>query len=389
MGLSEKVGPALILPPAFVAFHCRKSDVPRAQDMALDAAINREKPQGHAKMLFPTTIAGSLPKPEWLAEPNTLWAPWRSSGADLARAKRDATLLAVKLQEDSGIDIITEGEQARQHFVHGFLEKVEGIDFTHKVEMGIRKDRYKAMVPQVIAPLRLKGRVHAEEARVARTHTTRKLKFTLPGPMTIIDTIADQYYGDRVKMAFAFADLLNEEARALQADGVDLVQFDEPAFNVYMDEVNEWGIKALVRAAEGLTCATAVHICYGYGIKANTDWKATLGSEWRQYEDIFPVIARSAIQQVAIECRNSKVPLELLALLKGKMVQAGVIDVASDAVETAEDVVKVIEAVAKFVPKSNIMPTTNCGMAPMRRDIAEAKLMALGAGAKLARARFG
>ena len=340
-------------------------------------------------MLFPTTIAGSLPKPEWLAEPNILWAPWRSKGDELVRAKRDATLLAVKLQEDSGIDIVTEGEQARQHFVHGFLEKVEGIDFAHKVEMGIRKDRYKAMVPQVVAPLRLKGRVHADEARVARTHTTRKLKFTLPGPMTIIDTIADQYYGDRIKMAFAFAELLNEEAKALQADGVDLIQFDEPAFNVYMDEVNDWGIKALERAAEGLTSVTAVHICYGYGIKANTDWKQTLGSEWRQYEQIFPAIDKSAIQQVAIECRNSKVPLELLALLKGKVVQAGVIDVASDTVESAEDVVKVIDAVANFVPKSNIIATTNCGMAPMRRDIAEAKLIALGTGAKLARQRLG
>jgi 5-methyltetrahydropteroyltriglutamate--homocysteine methyltransferase len=251
-------------------------------------------------MLFPTTIAGSLPKPEWLAEPNKLWAPWKSSGEELARAKRDATLLAVKLQEDAGVDIVTEGEQARQHFVHGFLEKIEGIDFAHKVEMGIRKDRYKAMVPQVVAPLRLKGRVHADEARIARTHTARKLKFTLPGPMTIIDTIADQYYGDRVKMAFAFAELLNEEAKALQADGVDVIQFDEPAFNVYMDEVSDWGIKALERAAEGLTCATAVHICYGYGIKANTDWKETLGAEWRQYEDIFPAIASSPIQQVAI-----------------------------------------------------------------------------------------
>ena len=340
-------------------------------------------------MLFPTTIAGSLPKPEWLAEPNTLWAPWRSKGDELVRAKRDATLLAVKLQEDSGIDIVTEGEQARQHFVHGFLEKVEGIDFAHKVEMGIRKDRYKAMVPQVVAPLRLKGRVHADEARVARTHTTRKLKFTLPGPMTIIDTIADQYYGDRIKMAFAFAELLNEEAKALQADGVDLIQFDEPAFNVYMDEVNDWGIKALERAAEGLTSVTAVHICYGYGIKANTDWKQTLGSEWRQYEEIFPAIDKSAIQQDAIECRNSRVPLELLALLDGKVVQAGVIDVASDTVESAEDVVKVIDAVANFVPKSNIIATTNCGMAPMRRDIAEAKLDALGRGAALARRTLG
>lgn len=340
-------------------------------------------------MLFPTTIAGSLPKPEWLAEPNMLWAPWKSQGDELLRAKRDATMLAVKVQEDAGIDIVTEGEQARQHFVHGFLEKIEGIDFAHKVEMGIRKDRYKAMVPQVVAPLQLKGRVHADEARVARTHTTKTLKFTLPGPMTIIDTIADRYYGDRVKMAFAFADLLNEEARALQADGVDLVQFDEPAFNVYMDEVNDWGIKALERAAEGLTCATAVHICYGYGIKANTDWKETLGSQWRQYEQIFPAIDTSPIQQVAIECRNSKVPLDLLALLKNKIVQAGVIDVASDEIETADDVVKVIDAVSKFVPKSNIIATTNCGMAPMRREIAEAKLMALGAGAALAREKLG
>ena len=340
-------------------------------------------------MLFPTTIAGSLPKPEWLAEPNTLWAPWKAEGPALALAKRDATLLAIKLQEDAGLDILTEGEQSRQHFVHGFLERIEGIDFAHRVEMGIRNDRYKAMVPQVVAPLRLRERVHAREARIARAHTTRRLKFTLPGPMTIVDTIADRHYGDRLQMAFAFADLLNQEARALEADGIDMIQFDEPAFNVYMREASEWGIAALERAAAGLSCATAVHICYGYGIKANTDWKETLGAEWRQYEDIFPAIAKSSIQQVAIECRNSRVPLELTGLLKGKIVQAGVIDVANDSIESAEDVVAVIEAVMKFVPRENIIATTNCGMAPMRRDIAEAKLMALGAGAKLARERLG
>src|SRR3954453_2340488 len=339
--------------------------------------------------VFPTTIAGSLPKPAWLAEPNKLWAPWRVAGSELDEAKRDATLLALKLQEDCGIDVVTDGEQSRQHFVHGFLEFVDGIDFARKVEIGIRADRYKAMVPTVTSELRLKGRVHAREARLARAHTTRKLKLTLPGPMTIVDTIADAHYGDRVKMAMAFGSLLTTEARALEADGVDVIQFDEPAFNVYMREVKDWGIEALHRAIGGLRCTTAVHICYGYGIKANTDWKATLGSEWRQYEQIFPAIAKSSIQQVAIECRNSKVPLDLLALLTGKVVQAGVIDVASDTVETAEDVVKVIDAVSKFVPKSNIVATTNCGMAPMRRDIAEAKLMALGAGAKLARQRWG
>lgn len=338
--------------------------------------------------MLQTTIAGSLPKPSWLARPQMLWAPWQAEGGALAEAKRDATILWLKEQEDAGIDILTDGEQSRQHFVHGFLERVEGIDFAKKVTMGIRNNRYDAQVPTVTGKLTRKGNVHEFEARIARAHTKRKLKFTLPGPMTIIDTIADGFYGDRVKMAFEFARLLNEEAKALEAIGVDTIQFDEPAFNVYMPQVREWGIDALHKAAEGLKCTTAVHICYGYGIKANTDWKETLGKEWRQYEDIFPAIARSPIQQVAIECRNSKVPLDLLALLTGKVVQAGVIDVASDTVEIAEDVVAVIEAVSKFVPVGNIVATTNCGMAPMRRDIAEAKLMALGAGAKLARQRL-
>jgi 5-methyltetrahydropteroyltriglutamate--homocysteine methyltransferase len=338
--------------------------------------------------MFPTTIAGSLPKPAWLAEPNKLWAPWRLGGAELETAKLDATLLAIKLQEDAGIDVVTDGEQARQHFVHGFLENVAGIDFAHKIEIGIRNNRYKAMVPTVTGPLRLKGRVHEPEARHARAHTKRKLRFTLPGPMTIVDTIADRHYGDRTKMAFAFADTLNAEARALERDGVDVIQFDEPAFNVYMDEVTTWGIEALHRAIDGLKCTTTVHICYGYGIKANIDWKASLGGEWRQYEKIFPALAASRINQVSVECRNSKVPIGLLSLLKGKDVVVGVIDVASDEIETPEQVASTIEAVMKHVPKEHIVAGTNCGMAPMHRDIAQAKLVALGKGAELARKRF-
>ena len=337
--------------------------------------------------MFETTIAGSLPKPAWLAEPNKLWAPWRLEGADLEQAKGDATLLAIKEQEDAGLDIVGDGEQARQHFVHGFLERVEGIDFAHKVEMGIRADRYKAMVPQVVGPLRLKGRVHGFEAQLARRHTKRKLKFTLPGPMTIADTIADRHYGDKVKMAFAFAELLNQEALALEKDGVDVVQFDEPAFNVFMGEVTEWGIAALESAATGLKCTTAVHICYGYGIKANIDWKATLGGEWRQYEAIFPAIAKSRIGQVSVECRNSKVPLSLLKLLEGKDILVGAIDVASDEVETPEQVAAVAAEAAKHVPREHIQLCTNCGMAPMRRDIAYAKLASLAKGAELARSR--
>jgi len=338
--------------------------------------------------MFETTIAGSLPKPFWLAETDKLWPAWKASGAELEKAKRDATLLWLKEQEDAGLDIVTDGEQSRQHFVHGFLEAVEGIDFEHKVKMGIRDNRYDAMVPVVVGPLKLKGRVHQFEAKIARAHTSRKLKITMPGPMTIVDTIADRHYGDKVTLAMAFAELLNQEARALEKDGVDVIQFDEPAFNVYMSEVTKWGVKALERAARGLKCTTAVHICYGYGIKANLDWKETLGDEWRQYEQIFPALAKSSIKQVSLECIHSHVPPELMQLLKGKDVLVGVIDVASDKVETPQEVAATIGKALKYVPKNRLIACTNCGMAPMRRDIARAKLKALAAGAAIARKRY-
>ena len=339
--------------------------------------------------MFKTTIAGSLPKPAWLAETKKLWPAWRAEGAALAQAKQDATLLWLKEQEDAGIDIVSDGEQSRQHFVHGFLELVEGIDFEHKVKMGIRDNRYDAMVPQVIGPLRLKGRVHQTEAVLLRNHTERKRKLTLPGPMTIVDTVADRHYGDKVKLAMAFAELLNQEALALQKDGVDVIQFDEPAFNVYMEDVKKWGIAALHRAIQGLKCTTCVHICYGYGIQANIDWKRTLGEQWRQYEQIFPALAKSRIKQVSLECIHSHVPIELLKLLKGKDVLVGVIDVASDQVETPQEVAEVIRQASKYVPANRLFPCTNCGMAPMSRDIAVKKLQALGAGAALARKQHG
>jgi 5-methyltetrahydropteroyltriglutamate--homocysteine methyltransferase len=339
--------------------------------------------------MFPTSIAGSLPKPDWLAETKKLWPQWKAEGDALLQAKADATLLWIKAQEDAGLDIVTDGEQSRQHFVHGFLQQVDGIDFEHKVKMGIRDNRYDAMVPQVVGPLKLKGRVHAFEAQLARAHTRRKLKFTLPGPMTIVDTVADRYYGDRQKMAFAFAELLNQEALALQADGVDIIQFDEPAFNVYMKDAADWGVKALERAAQGLTCTTAVHICYGYGIQANMDWKNSLGEEWRQYEQVFPALAASSIKQVSLECFHSHVPPHLMKLLDGKDVMVGVIDVASDQIETPEQVAETIGTALQFVPKQRLFPCTNCGLAPMDREVALKKLEALARGAELARRKYG
>ena len=338
--------------------------------------------------LFSATIAGSLPKPAWLSETQKLWPQWKAEGAELAQAKQDATLLWIKAQEDAGLDVIGDGEQSRQHFVHGFLEQVEGIDFDHKVKMGIRDNRYDAMVPQVVSTLRLKGRVHATEARLLRAHTGKKIKFTLPGPMTIVDTVADRFYGDKVKMAMAFAQLLNQEALALQADGVDIIQFDEPAFNVYMDDAADWGVKALEIAARGLTCTTAVHICYGYGIEANNNWKKTLGDEWRQYEKVFPALAKSSIQQVSLECMHSHVPMEMMKLLEGKDVMVGVIDVANPAIETPEEIADTIGRALQFVPKNRLIACTNCGLAPMSRAVAEAKLKALAEGAKLASQRY-
>jgi len=338
--------------------------------------------------MLETTIAGSLPKPAWLAKPKMLWAPWAAEGAALAEAKRDATILALKEQEDIGIDIVSDGEMSRQHFVHGFLENLAGIDFAARVKMGIRNNRYEAEVPTVTGALARKGSVHATEARISRAHTKRRLKFTLPGPMTIIDTIADRFYGDRVKMAMRFAELLNEEARELEALGCDVIQFDEPAFNVYMDEVSDWGVAALERAAQGLKCATVVHICYGYGIKANIDWKSSLGQEWRQYEAVFPALAKSKIQQVSLECINSRAPVRLLGLLKGKDVLLGTIDVANDTAETPAQVADVLKSALPYVAPEKLFPCTNCGMAPMERKLARAKLKALVAGAALLRSEL-
>jgi len=341
------------------------------------------------KPLLQTTIAGSLPKPAWLAQPNQLWAPWLLEGSALEEAKRDATKLAVRDQETAGIDIVTDGEQSRRHFVTGYLEHLKGIDFKHQVTMRIRK-RYDAKVPQVVSAISRPHPVHSDDVRLLREITDHPIKYTLPGPMTIIDTLADRHYKDRAKIAMAFAKILNKEARELAALGANVIQFDEPAFNVddYRHDVRDWGIEALERAAEGLKCKTAVHICYGYGIKANVDWKKTLGSQWRQYESTFPLLRSSSIDQVSLECRNSKVPLELIGLLKGKDVMVGAIDVATEKVETPADVARTLRAALKYVAADKLYPCTNCGMVPLPRAVALGKLKALGAGAAIVRAEL-
>jgi 5-methyltetrahydropteroyltriglutamate--homocysteine methyltransferase len=335
-------------------------------------------------LLLQTTIAGSLPKPAWLAQPNQLWAPWLPQGESLGEAKRDATRLAIRDQERAGIDIVGDGEQSRRHFVTGYLEHLKGIDFENLVTMRIRQ-RYDAKVPQVVGPVVRPRPVHSDDVRLLRAETDHPIKYTLPGPMTIVDTLHDAYYKDRARLALQFAKILNKEARELERLGVNVIQFDEPAFNVYMDDVKSWGVDALERAADGLKCKTAVHICYGYGIKANIDWKKTLGSRWRQYEQTFPVLARSTIDQISLECKNSKVPLELIGLLKGKDVMVGAIDVATEKIETPEEVARTIRAALEHVAPDKLYPCTNCGMVPLPRASAVGKLRALAAGAAIVR----
>ncbi|WAJ70899.1 methionine synthase [Catenovulum adriaticum] len=336
------------------------------------------------KILLPTSTAGSLPKPSWLAQPEKLWSPWKLQGEELIDGKHDALCLSLQEQQQANINIVSDGEQTRQHFVTTFIEHLSGVDFENRKTVKIR-DRYEASVPTVVSAVSRPKPVFVEDAKFLRKQTKQPIKWALPGPMTMIDTLFDDYYKSREKLAWEFAKILNQEAKALEAVGVDIIQFDEPAFNVFFDDVNDWGIACLERAIEGLKCETAVHICYGYGIKANTDWKKTLGSEWLQYEAVFPKLKNSNIDIISLECHNSHVPIELLELVRGKKVMVGAIDVANNMIETPEEVANTLREALKFVDADKLYPCTNCGMAPLPREIARGKLNALSAGAEIVR----
>jgi 5-methyltetrahydropteroyltriglutamate--homocysteine methyltransferase len=337
--------------------------------------------------LLPTTIAGSLPKPSWLAEPETLWSPWTLQGDRLVEGKQDALNIALHEQLRRGIDIVSDGEQTRQHFVTTFIEHLSGVDFEKRETVRIR-DRYDASVPTVVGAVSREKPVFVDDARFLRQQTDQPIKWALPGPMTMIDTLYDRHYKSREKLAWEFATILNQEAKELEAAGVDIIQFDEPAFNVFHDEVQDWGVATLERAAEGLRAETAVHICYGYGIKANNDWKVSLGAEWRQYEKSFPLLQQSTIDIVSLECQHSHVPMDLIELIRGKKVMLGAIDVASSEIETEEEVANTLRKALTFVDVDKLIPSTNCGMAPLARNVALGKMSALKAGTDIVRAEL-
>ncbi len=333
---------------------------------------------------LPTAGVGSLPKPSWLAPPGTLWSPWKLHGEALAEATQDALRIAVHEQERRGMDIISDGEQTRQHFVTTFIEHLTGVDFERRETVRIR-NRYDASVPTVIGTVSRERPVFVDDARFLRQQTDRPVKWALPGPMTMVDTLYDRHYRSREKLAWEFATILNQEARDLESAGVDIIQFDEPAFNVFFDDVRDWGVATLERAAQGLRAQTAVHICYGYGIRANTEWKSTLGAQWRQYEESFPLLQRSTIDIVSLESHRSHVPMDLIELIRGKKVMLGAVDVAGDTIETPEEVADTLRRALRFVDADKLIPSTNCGMAPLSREVALGKLTALSAGAGIVR----
>jgi 5-methyltetrahydropteroyltriglutamate--homocysteine methyltransferase len=308
-------------------------------------------------------------------------------GDMLQEGQDDAVLLALADQEGAGLDIVTDGEQRRRHYIWGFCEGIEGIDFSRLVKITTRGGRYGNQLvdaARVTGPVRRPRPIMLEALRFLKRHTTKPVKVTLPGPMTTTDTLADEHYGSRRALAMELAKLLNEEAIELAENGCDIVQFDEPCFNIYLDEVEEWGIPTLEEAAKGVHAKTAVHICYGYGVPAVLRWK-TKNTDWSHYHRTLPLLRTSTINQISVECAASGVDPAVLALAKGKDLMVGVIDVGTEEVETPETVAARIRTALQYVSPDHLYPCTDCGMVPRSRAAARGKMKALADGAWIMR----
>jgi 5-methyltetrahydropteroyltriglutamate--homocysteine methyltransferase len=340
--------------------------------------------------MLEASVVGSLPKPSWLAEPNVLRAPWRLSGEDLRAAQDDAVRLAILEQEEAGLAIVTDGEVRRRHYIWGFLDGLTGVDTERLAVARSRGGRYSETteVARIVGDVERRQPVFLEACRFARSITTRKLKVTLPGPMTIADSVSDEHYHtDRRSLAMRFAAILNAEARALADAGADIVQFDEPCFNIYLDEVGTWGIEALEQAMDAVAAKRAVHICYGYGTPTVLAWK-TRNTDWGHYEVTLPLLARSGVDQVSIECAASGVNVSVLRELGDKDVLLGAINVGTEDVETPEVVAGRIRSALAHVPADRIYPCTDCGLVPRSREASRGKMRALAAGAAIVRAEL-
>lgn len=332
-----------------------------------------------------TTIAGSLPRPTWLAGPRQLYAPWHLEGETLREGQDDAVALWLAEQNAAGIDIVTDGEQRRRHYIWGFLEALGTVDFETLGSRKSRGQRYagETKAPRLMSELTWTEPVMVQALEFARAHTDRVIKVTLPGPMTLADSLIDEFGGrSDADLAMAYADLLNKEARALADAGCEVIQIDEPCFNIYIDEVADWGMEALERAFDGVSATRAVHICYGYGSPIVLAWK-NANEDWSHYHHTLPLLAKSSIDQVSVECAASGVDLAVLEALEGKDVLVGVIDVGTEEVESPELVAERISAALNHVDAGHLIACTDCGMVPRSRASAAGKLHALAKGAAL------
>jgi 5-methyltetrahydropteroyltriglutamate--homocysteine methyltransferase len=340
--------------------------------------------------MLETSVVGSLPKPSWLAQPNVLRAPWRLSGNELREAQDDAVRLAVLDQEEAGLAIVTDGEVRRRHYIWGFLDGLTGVDTERLAVQRSRGGRYSATteVARIVAPVERARPVFLDACRFARSLTQRQLKVTLPGPMTIVDSVADEHYHtDRKSLAMRFARILNAEAREMASAGADVVQFDEPCFNIYLDEVEAWGIEALEQCMDGVAAKKAVHICYGYGTPTVLAWK-TKNTDWGHYGVTLPLLSRSSVDQVSVECAGSGVDVAVLRELVNKDVLLGVINVGTEDIETPEVVAARIRCALAHVPAAQLFPCTDCGLVPRSREASRGKMRALAAGAAIVRAEL-
>jgi len=334
------------------------------------------------------TIVGSLPKPTWLAAPGELFPPWRLEGAALAEGQEDAARLWILAQERAGLDCVTDGEQRRRHYIWAFFDGLEGIDTSHLAMRAQRAQRYHKEIAaaRLVAGPEHRGPIFVDALRATLAMTDRPVKVTLPGPMTIVDSLVDTIGGrSEAQLAMRFAELLNLEARALSDGGAAVIQFDEPCFNVYVDKVRDWGITALERAMQGITARRAVHICYGYGTAEVKRWK-NVNTDWSHYEHTLPLLAKSSIDQVSIETAASGVDVGVIEAIRDKDVMLGVIDVGNEAVETAEIVAERLHRALRYIDPGHLFACTDCGMLPRSRRAAEGKLRSLAAGTALVNA---
>ena len=343
---------------------------------------------------FVTTVVGSMPKPAWLMEQLPLnaegkqvhgkGADWLFSGDLLESARDDATRLTVHDQVRAGIDVVSDGELRRSSCITYITSRLDGFDYETLAKKWTRNKRRLAEVGRCIGPVRRSGSILKKDAAFMLAETDLPVKITMPGPMTVVDSTADEHYGDEATMAMEVAAALNEEARELDALGVAVIQFDEPVFSRYPDKVKEWGITALDRCLEGVnTAKTAAHICYSYPMPGVP----------RPIMDTYPVILEalegSKIDQLALEFEASKLDPALLRLCPSKTVMFGCIDNGIDEIETPEQVAGKLLAAAKYLPADQIQAAPDCGLVPLSLDIARAKLRAMAEGAQLARERHG